>query len=135
MVRLLSHWKLVPPESRTWRLWLCVFIAGLAGAARGLDEGIISNSVRFKSFQTKFGITEDGQPASDILAMMGICAIGGALLGYGCIDVLGRVRCLQITALLWIIGSTVWITADSLAAVYVGRAIDGIGVSEYNLMG
>ena len=39
-----------PREAFNWRLALCVVCFGLMGAARGLDEGLISGTVSQKSF-------------------------------------------------------------------------------------
>lgn len=124
----LSNWKYVPADSRTWRLWLCIFVVGLAGAARGLDEGVISNEVRFKSFQNQFGIEEDDATASNIISMMTICAIGGAIVAFVLVDKLGRQRCLQIAASLWMIGSAIWISSKTTGQILAGRAIAGIGI-------
>ena len=34
-----------------WRLWFSVFAFGLMGAARGIDEGLISGAFKSKDFQ------------------------------------------------------------------------------------
>ncbi|CAO1638665.1 unnamed protein product [Sympodiomycopsis kandeliae] len=125
----LAQFKAVPSDSKTWRLWLCVFFVGLSGAARGLDEGIISNEVRFKSFQESFGITSSGTAASNIISLMTICAIGGSLLAFALVDTVGRLRTLQISCLFWMVGTAIWISSDGrLGQLYAGRAIAGLGV-------
>lgn len=126
----LAQFKSVPADSRTWRLWLCIFIVGLSGAARGLDEGIISNFVRFESVQKSFGITANGTDASNIISLMTICAIGGSMLAFALVDTVGRLRTLQISCLFWMVGSAIWISSNGrLGQLYAGRAIAGVGVS------
>ena len=40
-----------PKEVNNWRLWFAVFSFGIMGAARGIDEGLISGTFNTKDFQ------------------------------------------------------------------------------------
>lgn len=41
----------LPKEVFNWRLWFSVFSFGLLGAARGVDEGLISGAFNSKDFK------------------------------------------------------------------------------------
>lgn len=41
----------LPKEVFNWRLWFSVLSFGLLGAARGVDEGLISGAFKSKDFQ------------------------------------------------------------------------------------
>jgi len=58
-----------PHAVLNWRLWYGVFVFGLMGAARGLDEGLIGTSAEQPSFQRIFGLDEaSGKSESEIAA-------------------------------------------------------------------
>lgn len=40
-----------PKEVNNWRLWFAVFSFGIMGAARGIDEGLISGTFNTDQFQ------------------------------------------------------------------------------------
>lgn len=40
-----------PREVLNWRLWFAVFSFGIMGAARGVDEGLISGTLASKDFK------------------------------------------------------------------------------------
>lgn len=42
-----------PKEVNNWRLWFAVFSFGIMGAARGIDEGLISGTFNTKDFQAR----------------------------------------------------------------------------------
>lgn len=76
------------PEPRTvfnWRLWLAVFVFGLMGAARGVDEGLISGAFGSKNFQDSinyksYSVKEQTNIKANVSAMVQIGSVGGALL-------------------------------------------------------
>lgn len=74
-----------PKEVLNWRLWLAVFSFGLMGAARGVDEGLISGTLNFKNFKHGLGLenlpdTEFANIKANISAMVQIGSVGSALL-------------------------------------------------------
>lgn len=74
-----------PKEVLNWRLWLAVFSFGLMGAARGVDEGLISGTLNSKNFKHGLGIdnlpdAEFANIKANISAMVQIGSVGGALL-------------------------------------------------------
>jgi hypothetical protein len=47
-----------PREVLNWRLWFAVFSFGIMGAARGVDEGLISGTLASKNFKELIGIAD-----------------------------------------------------------------------------
>ena len=68
-----------------WRLWFAVVSFGLLGAARGVDEGLISGAFNSKDFQNTIHYSQysDGEKTNikaNVSAMVQIGSVGGALL-------------------------------------------------------
>jgi hypothetical protein len=67
------------------RLWFAVISFGLLGAARGIDEGLISGSFNSKDFQKtirydSYSTVEQTNIKGNVSAMVQIGSVGGALL-------------------------------------------------------
>ena len=74
-----------PSEVFNWRLWLAVITFGLMGAARGVDEGLISGAFNSKDFQRtihldSYSEIEQTNIKANVSAMVQIGSVGGALL-------------------------------------------------------
>lgn len=68
-----------------WRLWFAVFSFGLMGAARGIDEGLISGAFQSKDFQqyihfNQYTIVQQANIKANVSAMVQIGCVGGALM-------------------------------------------------------
>ncbi|WXC57992.1 hypothetical protein SNK03_003892 [Fusarium graminearum] len=68
-----------------WRLWFAVVSFALLGAARGIDEGLISGSFNSKDFQEKinyesYSEVEQANIKANVSAMVQIGSVGGALM-------------------------------------------------------
>lgn len=68
-----------------WRLWFAVVSFGLLGAARGVDEGLISGAFNSADFQSQinydsYSVTEQADIKANVSAMVQLGSIGGALL-------------------------------------------------------
>lgn len=68
-----------------WRLWFAVFSFGLLGAARGVDEGLISGAFNSPDFQSainyeSYSINEQADIKANVSAMVQLGSIGGALM-------------------------------------------------------
>lgn len=75
----------LPKETLNWRLWYAVFAFGLLGAARGVDEGLITGVFNSSSFKRQLGI--DDLSASELAGVKGtvssmvqLGSVAGALL-------------------------------------------------------
>lgn len=74
-----------PEGAFNWRLWFAVVSFGLLGAARGVDEGLISGAFNSPSFQEriKYDTYTDVEKANikaNVSAMVQIGSVGGALM-------------------------------------------------------
>jgi hypothetical protein len=74
-----------PREVFNWRLWFAVISFGLMGAARGVDEGLISGAFNSKDFQktikySSYSLVEQTNIKANVSAMVQIGSVGGALL-------------------------------------------------------
>jgi hypothetical protein len=75
----------LPKETLNLRLWFAVFTFGIMGAARGVDEGLITGVFNSHAFKKQLGIDdlEDGELASvkgTISSMVQLGSVAGALL-------------------------------------------------------
>lgn len=74
-----------PKEVFNWRLWFAVLSFGLLGAARGVDEGLISGAFKSKNFQQSINYdsytkVEQANIKANVSAMVQIGSVGGALM-------------------------------------------------------
>jgi hypothetical protein len=74
-----------PREVFNWRLWFAVFSFSLLGAARGVDEGLISGAFNSKEFQRSINYAsytkvEQANIKANVSAMVQIGSVGGALM-------------------------------------------------------
>lgn len=74
-----------PEGALNWRLWFAVLTFGLLGAARGIDEGLISgafNSANFKEsiHYASYDKVDQANIKANVSAMVQIGSVAGALL-------------------------------------------------------
>lgn len=74
-----------PKEIFNWRLWFAVFCFGLLGAARGVDEGLISGAFNSKDFQRTINYEsytkeEKTNIKGNVSSMVQIGCVGGSLM-------------------------------------------------------
>ncbi|KAF2218576.1 putative quinate permease [Elsinoe ampelina] len=125
-----------PKEVLNWRLWFAVFSFGIMGAARGIDEGLISGTFNTKSFQKKLGFDQLDEVTyanvkGNVSAMVQIGSVAGALLAFLVADRIGRLWATRQLCILWILGIVIFLTNNGrLSQVYAGRFIAGVGIGE-----
>ncbi|CAK3980862.1 related to quinate transport [Lecanosticta acicola] len=129
-----------PKEILNWKLWYGVFVFGLMGAARGLDEGLIGTSASQKSFVSLFGLkdpslskTEQANLLSNITSMVQLGSIGGALFAFFITDRIGRLWATRQLCVVWVIGIAIFLAASSngsIGMVYAGRFVAGLGIGQ-----
>ncbi|CAK9441148.1 uncharacterized protein LODBEIA_P50170 [Lodderomyces beijingensis] len=131
-----------PPEIFNATLYLSIFLFGLFGAARGLDEGNISGNIANPSFIARFGLNDKSKTKdqlanlkSNITSMVQLGAIGGAIIAMKSVDFLGRVRAMQFVCVIWIVGVIIQITSSSVGQLYAGRLIEGLAVGQTAAIG
>ncbi|KAH8652239.1 quinate permease [Xylariales sp. PMI_506] len=130
-----------PPNVFNWRLWFAVTSFALLGAARGIDEGLISGAFNSKNFQStinysSYSKAEQTNIKANVSAMVQIGSVGGALFAFLVCDRIGRIWATRGLCLIWIIGIAIFLGNNgSLGAVYAGRFIAGLGVGQTPVVG
>ncbi|KAH8902169.1 putative MFS quinate transporter [Coniochaeta sp. PMI_546] len=130
-----------PKEVFNWKLWFAVFSFGLLGAARGVDEGLISGAFNSKDFQStihysSYTKVEQANIKANVSAMVQIGSVGGALIAFLICDRIGRIWATRQLCLVWIVGIAIFMGANgNLGAVYAGRFIAGLGVGQTPVVG
>lgn len=131
-----------PKEIYNWTLYLSVFVFGVLGAARGLDEGCISGSVAQASFKRQFGLadktkskSELAELKSNITSMVQLGAVGGSIIAMYTVDKLGRVNALREVCVIWVIGVIIQITSKEVGQLYAGRLIEGFAIGQTTTIG
>ncbi|KAH7385121.1 putative quinate permease [Cadophora sp. MPI-SDFR-AT-0126] len=125
-----------PKEVLNWRLWFAVVSFGIMGAARGIDEGLISGTLAKSNFQKLLGLDvmdkiELANVKGNISAMVQIGSVGGAALAFILCDRIGRLWATRQLCLLWILGIVIFLTnGGRLGQVYAGRFIAGLGIGQ-----
>ncbi|KAH7389847.1 MFS quinate transporter-like protein [Pyrenochaeta sp. MPI-SDFR-AT-0127] len=132
--------KETPKESLNWRLWYGVFVFGLMGAARGIDEGLIGTTAELEPFRRKFGLDDPSKSKHDvaellsnITSMVQMGSILGALIAFFITDRIGRLWATRQLCLVWVTGITIFLTSSktgSIGQIYAGRFIAGIGIGQ-----
>ncbi|CAG9989211.1 unnamed protein product [Clonostachys byssicola] len=125
-----------PKEIFNWRLWCAIVPFALMGAARGIDEGLINGVFTSSAFQEYLGI-ENKDPSElanikgNVVAMVNVGSIGGALLAFLICDRIGRVWATRVLCILWSVGIAIFMgNKGHLGAVYAGRLIAGLGIGQ-----
>ncbi|KAF2171342.1 hypothetical protein M409DRAFT_18459 [Zasmidium cellare ATCC 36951] len=134
-----------PKEAFNWRLYYGIFAFAILGFARSLDESLIGTSASQPSFQRRFGLDDpslsDAQKADllgNIVAMVQVGSIAGALMGFYITDKIGRLWAVREMCILLVIGFVIFLSAGvngSLGMVYAGRFTAGMGIGQSVLVG
>lgn len=125
-----------PKEVLNWRLWFAVVSFGIMGAARGIDEGLISGTLAKSDFRRllKLDLMSDNEfnnVKGNISAMVQIGSVGGAALAFILCDRIGRLWATRQLCCLWILGIVIFLTnGGRLGQVYAGRFIAGLGIGQ-----
>jgi len=125
-----------PKEVLNWRLWFAVLSFGIMGAARGIDEGLISGTLAKKDFKRLLGLDLMGEQEladvkGNISAMVQIGSVGGAALAFILCDRIGRLWATRQLCCLWALGIIIFLTnGGRLGQVYAGRFIAGLGIGQ-----
>ncbi|KAI1653785.1 putative MFS quinate transporter [Daldinia decipiens] len=130
-----------PKNVFNWRLWFAVISFGLLGAARGVDEGLISGAFNSKDFQRtinydSYSDIEKTNIKANVSSMVQLGSVGGALFAFVICDRIGRIWATRQLCVLWILGIAIFMgNGGSLGAVYAGRFIAGLGVGQTPVVG
>ncbi|RAL14092.1 putative MFS quinate transporter [Aspergillus homomorphus CBS 101889] len=130
-----------PKEIFNWKLWFAVLSFGLMGAARGVDEGLISGAFNSQDFKrtihySSYSAVEQTNIKANVSAMVQIGSVGGALFAFVVCDRIGRIWATRQLCVLWIIGIAIFMGANgNLGAIYAGRFVAGLGVGQTVVVG
>lgn len=106
------------------------------GAARGIDEGLISGTFNQSNFQILLGIDTLDEVAlanikGNVSSMVQIGSVAGAGLAFLLADRIGRLWATRQLCLVWILGIVIFLTnGGRLGQVYAGRFIAGMGIGQ-----
>ncbi|KAJ5637056.1 quinate permease, partial [Penicillium lividum] len=125
------------PEGLTTKLLFAILCFGLSGAARELDEGLIASTVAEDSFIQTFNLhaanlstAEKANRLSNITSMVHIGSLPGAVVGFMLCEWIGMIWTMRELCLMWIVGSIIFLTSQSLGQVYAGRFVMGLGIGQ-----
>ncbi|KAF5663743.1 major facilitator superfamily transporter [Fusarium heterosporum] len=132
-----------PAGTFNWRLWFAVISFALLGAARGIDEGLISGCFNSKNFQDNinyesYSEVEQANIKANVSAMVQLGSVGGALFAFLLCDRLGRINTTRVLCALWAGGIAIFMACGAkgnLAGIYTGRLIAGFGVGMTPVVG
>lgn len=131
-----------PREIFNKTLYLSVFVFGVLGAARGLDEGNIAGSVALAAFKKQFGLADPNKTKSqlanlksNITSMVQLGSVAGALLAMFTVDRLGRIWALRLVCVIWIVAVIIEITSYKVGQLYAGRFIEGLAIGQTTTIG
>ncbi|CAK9781759.1 general substrate transporter [Cutaneotrichosporon oleaginosum] len=124
-----------------WRLWFSVFSFSILGAARGIDEGLITGAFNSKHFQHL--IHYDTMSASakadlkgNISSMVLLGSIAGSLFAFVVCDRIGRLWATRQLVMWWAFGISLFMGSNgNLGMIYSGRFIAGIGIGMTAVVG
>ncbi|KAJ6789786.1 hypothetical protein PWT90_02336 [Aphanocladium album] len=126
-----------------WRLWFAVVSFGLLGAARGIDEGLITGAFNSDDFKKVIGYNhlDDVGKANikaNVSSMVQLGSVGGAMMAFLVCDRIGRIQATRFLCTLWIVGIIIFMIGGvygNLGAIYAGRFIAGLGVGQTPVVG
>ncbi|KAH6603789.1 hypothetical protein Trco_007235 [Trichoderma cornu-damae] len=132
-----------PEGALNWRLWFAVFSFGLLGAARGIDEGLISGAFNSNDFKkaihyASYNAVDQANIKANVSAMVQIGSVAGALIAFLICDRIGRINATRVLCVIWAVGIAIFISGASkgnLGAIYAGRFIAGLGVGQTPVVG
>ncbi|BEJ15439.1 hypothetical protein CspHIS471_0500440 [Cutaneotrichosporon sp. HIS471] len=124
-----------------FRLWFTVFSFGLLGAARGIDEGLITGAFNSKHFQhlIKYDVLSASAKADlkgNISSMVLLGSVAGSLFAFVVCDRIGRLWATRQLAMWWVFGIALFMGSNgNLGMIYAGRFIAGFGIGQTPVVG
>lgn len=114
-------------------------IACLGGFLFGYDLGVVGGILIAPSFQTHFGIDpndklEEASINGNIVSVLQIGCLFGALLATFIADALGRKWSIMTAAFIFTVGGIFQIIGLDLGMLYAGRVISGLGVGALSML-
>ncbi|KAK8090680.1 hypothetical protein PG994_000185 [Apiospora phragmitis] len=111
------------------------------GEPKNVYEGLIAGAFGSADFQktirlSSYSLVEQTNIKGNVAAMVQLGSIGGALIAFVICDRIGRIWATRQLCFLWILGIAIFMGSNgSLAAIYAGRFIAGLGVGQTAVVG
>ncbi|KAI9008892.1 general substrate transporter [Phycomyces nitens] len=114
-------------------------ISCLGGFLFGFDLGVVGGLLIAPSFLSYFGIDpnnkeQEANISGNVVSILQVGCLIGALLATSTADRLGRKYSIIIAAAIFTIGGIVQVIGYSLAVLYVGRLVAGLGVGALSML-
>ncbi|KAF3004290.1 hypothetical protein E8E13_008601 [Curvularia kusanoi] len=132
--------KTDPPEIYGWRAFAMAGSACFGGMLFGFDIGTIGGVLELNEFQIKYDLKnkskqERADLGANIASTLQAGCFLGCFIGSWMADKYGRKWALQFAGLITIIGCVIQASASgSIAAMYIGRLVAGVGVGEASMV-
>ncbi|KAF3046244.1 hypothetical protein E8E11_006927 [Didymella keratinophila] len=132
--------KTDPTEIYGWRAFAMAGSACFGGMLFGFDIGTIGGVLELKEFQQKYNLdtktkAQRADLSANIASTLQAGCFVGCFLGSWMADKFGRKLTLQVAGLITIVGCVIQAAASgSLAAMYIGRLVAGVGVGEASMV-
>ncbi|KAI9706781.1 MAG: hypothetical protein M1820_004752 [Bogoriella megaspora] len=138
--------KVDPPEIYNWRVFLLACASCFGGTLFGMDIGIITGVLKLPAFDDRYGLSAGKLGAAEakkrladlsanIVSVMQAGAFAGALAAYPIADRYGRKPGLLVAAAFAAIGGAIQTASSgSIAALYVGRFVEGLGLGAATML-
>ncbi|KAL0081426.1 general substrate transporter [Phycomyces blakesleeanus] len=114
-------------------------ISCLGGFLFGFDLGVVGGLLIAPSFLSYFGIDpnnkeQEANISGNVVSILQVGCLIGALMATSTADKLGRKYSIIIAAGIFTIGGIVQVIGYSLAVLYVGRLVAGLGVGALSML-
>ena len=124
-----------PREVLNRFLWLAVFSFGIAGAARGVDEGLIGGTLASSNFRKQLNLDNKSPDYANVKAniasMVQLGSVLGASLAFVLSDRIGRLWATRQLCVVWMVGIIIFMfNGGRMSQVYAGRFIAGLGIGQ-----
>ncbi|CZT10924.1 hypothetical protein WAI453_008003 [Rhynchosporium graminicola] len=129
-----------PKEIYNWRVYILAIVSSMGAFMFGYDLAFIGTSITLKPFLDDFGlehasVKESDAFAANIVSLLQAGCFFGSLLAAPLGDKLGRRITLMITGTVFVAGSLMQtLSFGNTAAMFVGRAIGGLGVGAASML-
>lgn len=112
---------------KIYNTYFVAMTATIGGALFGFDISSMSATIGTEQYTTYFNNPDSTQQGGITASMPGGSFVGSLVAGFFC-DRLGRKTTIQLSCILWIIGSILSCAAQNVAMLVVGRFVNGLCV-------
>ncbi|KDN35582.1 putative sugar transporter [Tilletiaria anomala UBC 951] len=131
-----------PEEVYNWRIWAMMLSASMAAGMFGYDGAFIGSTLKLPAFKAAFGLNDERGAkvlaglSSHIVSTFQAGCFVGTLTTYPLVERIGIRKCLFLASLIFNLGVVLQMAGKgSLAMIYAGRALTGVGVGNSYYVG